>query len=145
MHSPVSCVFGHMHARTGLFQSFAPLRSPLPTFPKSQVNIKYSLLPWWQPKVLMCWNSCLQPSLFLPCLYCACLYAVSIWRWKAYQKCVQWSSMDTVFCMQQHISHTSTCWRCLRRIFPISDKLERDPLLCHYSTLLEDHHSDTFK
>lgn len=34
------------------FQSFSPPRSPLPTFPESQVNIKYSLLPWWQ---LKCW------------------------------------------------------------------------------------------
>lgn len=80
-------------------RTFSVLRSPsLSIAHISQVtNIKYSLLPWWQPKVLMCWNSCLQPSLFLPCLYCASLYVVSNRRWKAYQKYVQWSSMDTVF------------------------------------------------
>lgn len=50
-HSSVSCKFRHMQ-RIWLFQSFSPPHSPLPTFPESQVNIKYSLLPWWQPK---CW------------------------------------------------------------------------------------------
>lgn len=60
------------HARTGLFQTFSSPRSPLPTFPKSQVNIKYSLLPWWQPKVLMCFNnlrSFCPAYIVLPCMY----------------------------------------------------------------------------
>lgn len=141
LHSSVSCEFRHMQS-IWLFQSFFPPRSPLPTFPESQVNIKYSLLPWWQPK---CW--CAETHVYNLHFLCPAI------PYSLYSINLELESLSEVCAMILH-GHSilyATTYLPHKHLLTLSeDSLPSclqawDPLLCHYSTLLEDHHRDTFK